>query len=68
MGQATVQAGGQFVETIEEIQALPVGSLIKDGRGRMQFRTAANGWVSVAATHTASMYIALPARVLYFAS
>ena len=49
----------------EALRKLSAGSLIKDARGKILFRTTANGWVSVTGTHFASMYVPLPVEVLF---
>lgn len=50
----------------ESVKRLAAGSLVKDARGRVLFRTTANGWVSVSSTRFSSMYLALPVEVLYY--
>lgn len=53
------------LETFEAIRELPAGSLIRDAKGRLLFRTNANGWVSTAATHFSSVYLRMPIEVIH---
>ena len=55
------------LEDSDAVKTLPAGSCVKDARGRVLFRTRANGWMSTAGTHFSSMYLALPVEVLYHA-
>lgn len=49
----------------EALRELPVGSLIRDARERLLFRTHANGWVTVNATHLSTAYVPFPIKVEY---
>lgn len=62
-----VLEGNDWVYELEALRSLPAGSLVRDERGRILFRTQANGWVTTASTHVSSMYVKLPAEVLHHA-
>jgi hypothetical protein len=57
--------GEGWVQSNEVLKTLPAGSVVRDGRGRVLFKTQANGWVTTAATHVSSMYVVLPAEVIH---
>lgn len=53
------------IDDPEAVKKLPAGTLVRDARGRLQFKSSANGWISVAVTRTPTIYLALPVEVLY---
>lgn len=66
MARALFRMNGRLDE-LEAVKKLPAGSLVKDARGRVLFRTCSNGWVTTSGTHFSTMYLGLPLEVLYHA-
>jgi hypothetical protein len=57
--------GGGWIEAHEALRELPAGSVVRDGRNRVLFKTQANGWCTTSCTHVSNMYVVLPAEVLH---